>query len=162
MEKILEKVSSYNIFNYLFPGAAFCVAGVRTGVVEPIKSDLITTVLVYYFVGLVISRIGSIILEPILKTARIIKFGDYPAFVEASKNDPKMETLVEVANTYRTIAAGCIVLLLAGLLSDKITLVRQFASDATLALTFMAAIFVWSYRKQNGFIDKRVAKRKGV
>jgi hypothetical protein len=29
MEKVLDKLSSYNVFNYLFPGVVFCVIADR-------------------------------------------------------------------------------------------------------------------------------------
>ena len=67
MKELLDKLSSYNIFNYLLPGILFSVLASKTTELNLIQIDIILGVFVYYFIGLIISRIGSLIIEPILK-----------------------------------------------------------------------------------------------
>lgn len=100
MDKILDKLSSYNIFNYLFPGAVFCVVSDRYFTIPLLQDSIIDGLFLYYFVGLVISRFGSIAIEPLLKKLRIIQYSEYADFVEASKADPKIEILSESNNMY--------------------------------------------------------------
>src|SRR5690349_3259436 len=105
MKELLDKISSYNVFNYLFPGILFAVILDKFTQYSLIQDDLLRGAFVYYFVGLVISRVGSLVIEPFLKKISFLKFADYGAFVQAEKTDPKIETLSEVNNMYRTLVA---------------------------------------------------------
>ena len=67
MKDLLEKISSYHFFNYLLPGILFAVVAQYTTVYDFLQKDIIIGAFVYYFIGLVISRVGSLLLEPILK-----------------------------------------------------------------------------------------------
>ncbi len=101
MKEILDKVSSYNIFNYLVPGIVFAVlAGKFTGYGFH-QSNLFLGFFVYYFVGLVISRAGSLVLEPLLLKLGFVEFAPYDAFVRRSAQDKKLEVLSEANNSYR-------------------------------------------------------------
>ncbi|HBB9226628.1 TPA: phosphohistidine phosphatase, partial [Escherichia coli] len=111
MDGLWEKISSYNIFNNLFPGALFIYLLERMTNIVLSGDDLIKNVVLYYFVGLVIGRIGSIVLEPFLKLSRLIKFAPYKDYVSACGVDGKIETLQEIANMYRTIFSMSIILL---------------------------------------------------
>ena len=66
MSEILDKLSSYNIFNYLLPGTLFAVAGDAFTSYSFVQKDVLVAVFAYYFMGLVISRIGSLMIEPFL------------------------------------------------------------------------------------------------
>ena len=84
MESILEKISSYNLFNYLLPGVVLCVVSDRYFDIPLLQDSIITGLFLYYFVGLVTSRFGSIVLEPILKKLKIVKFAQsLPSQVKA-------------------------------------------------------------------------------
>lgn len=164
MKELVEKLSSYNLFNYLLPGILFSVLASKYTKYSIIQSDIVIGVFVYYFVGLVISRIGSLVIEPLLKKVSIIRFAPYADFVEASKADDKLETLSEANNTYRTFSAAFLLLLLLKLFeitSNKFPLVDRIGP---LGLVFSLFImFILSYRKQTKYISDRVnAWKKGV
>ena len=112
MKEIIDKLSSYNLFNYLLPGIIFAVIAKDFLPFHFIQEDVIIGAFVYYFIGLVISRFGSSVIEPVLKRFRFLKFSDYSDFVSASKNDPKLEILSEANNVYRTFCSVFILLLL--------------------------------------------------
>ena len=59
MSDILDKMSSYNIFNYLLPGTLFAGIGSKYSSYSLIQDDLVIGVFTYYFFGLVISRVGA-------------------------------------------------------------------------------------------------------
>src|SRR5947209_8137066 len=60
MKELLDKLSSYNLFNYLLPGTMF-VAGAQRISDHKFKQDsIVVELFLYYFIGLVISRIGSL------------------------------------------------------------------------------------------------------
>ncbi len=68
---LFEKISSYNLFNYLFTGAVFLIGVDRIAGTQCVAWSLIAFVLVAYFMGMVLSRIGSLIIEPVLE--RVLK-----------------------------------------------------------------------------------------
>lgn len=150
MGEILQKLSSYNIFNYLLPGIVFVVLLKWCANIDLIVDEVVLGMFLYYFVGLVISRIGSILIEPLLRCTKIIEFSDYSRFVRASKLDNKIELLSEVNNTYRTIISMIIVLAVVLLCTKSATCHLMVALAGSLLL------FVLSYRKQTSFITQRV------
>lgn len=161
MNDLLNKISSYNIFNYLFPGTLFVVLADKLTSTSLQQENLLVGAFLYYFVGLVISRFGSLILEPILKKTQVLKFSSYKNFVSASKKDNKIELLSEVNNTYRTLCS--MVVLLIGL---KIYLLIESSFPWVLnyryyILSFCLLImFIFSYRKQTKYINQRIEANK--
>ena len=163
MSEILSKISSYNIFNYLFPGAVFTVLADRLNLLPGPPDKIIQQLLWYYFVGLAISRIGSVVLEPLLRKTRFVGYSDYPSYLRACAADPKMDVMVEVANTYRTLAAAFLLLL-----ATAFTI--HFAKSAGLppkwqnysAILLLAVLFLFSFRKQSDFVARRVAHYGGA
>ena len=67
-------------------------------------------IVVYYFTGLIINRIGSLTVEPILKKLRFIKYAPYSDFAKAAKADSKIDTLSEMNNYTRSLLT-CVLLL---------------------------------------------------
>ena len=85
MKDLLQKISSYNIFNYLLPGVVFVTLLRLLTKYELIIDDFIVGVFFYYFIGLIINRIGSLVIEPIIKKTSLVKFFDYRKFISASR-----------------------------------------------------------------------------
>ena len=105
MKELVEKLSSYNLLNYLLPGALFAVFAERITSYKVIQTDVVVALFLYYFVGMVISRIGSLCVEPFLKLTGFVKFSEYSDFVTVAARDPKLDTLSEANNTYRTLCS---------------------------------------------------------
>lgn len=157
MSDLLDKISSYNIFNYLLPGALFAVIGDAYTHYRLIQEDLLVGVFVYYFFGLVISRVGSLLIEPLLRKVGFLKFAEYGKFVAASKSDEKLDVLSEVNNMYRTLCS--LFLLLLGLIAlEPLTDAFPTLELTARYLVFIGllALFVFSYRKQTNYITQRV------
>ena len=114
MKDLLEKLSSYNIFNYLFPGILVAVLSTAVSSFDLLADDIVVGVFLYYFYGLVVSRIGSLVLEPIMKRIRVVRFAPYADFVAASRIDEKIDMLSEQNNVYRTLASAFLCLTLLG------------------------------------------------
>ena len=110
MNELLSKISSYNIFNYLFPGAVFAILADRAGALDIATGDVATALLLYYFIGMTVSRIGSVVLEPLLRKMKFAVYSDYTDYIRACQDDIKIEVLLEVSNTYRTLAAAFLLL----------------------------------------------------
>ena len=157
MKDILSKLSSYNLFNYLFPGILFVIVAGKVTQYSLIQQDVIIGVFLYYFIGLVVSRFGSLVIEPLLRGVSFLHFADYRDFVAASKKDEKLELLSEVNNTYRTLCSLFTLLLLLKLYEVIETNLPFLAEWNTLVLLVLVLImFLFSYRKQTGYITKRI------
>ncbi len=81
-----------------------------------LQDDIVTGLLIDDFTGLVVSRVGSLILELLMKLFSFVSFAPYKDFVCACVKDAKLEVLSEANNTYRTLAAAflCLGLVAAG------------------------------------------------
>jgi len=157
MNELLGKLSSYNLFNYLVPGVIFAVIASQTTRYSLVQKDIVTGMFLYYFLGLVISRFGSLVIGPVLKAVSFVKFEDYKAFVSASKKDPQIDVLSEANNTYRTFCSLFSLLLglkLYGEVEMKVNLLREW--DATIAIALLLLMFLFAYRKQTSFVVKRI------
>jgi len=157
VNEILSKISSYNIFNYLFPGAVFTVIADRLDLLPAPDDNIIEQLLWYYFVGLVISRVGSVLLEPALRKIGFVKYSDYASYLRACTSDPKMDVMVEVANTYRTLAAAFGLLIATGVtvwVVKTVGLAPKWQDYSAIVL--LLALFLASLRKQVDFVTKRV------
>ena len=159
MDGLLDKISTYNIFNCLLPGSVFAVIADAVTDYHFIQEDIVVGLFLYYFIGLVVSRIGSLVLEPILKLVRFVTFVDYGKFVEASATDSKIDVLSETNNMYRTLCALLLLLLLV-VLFDRFALSLPWlvAVSPYVAGLSLLLLFMFAYRKQTASIVKRVNK----
>lgn len=155
MEKLLEKLSSYNIFNYLLPGIIFSLLLEKTTIYTIIHKNIIIEAFLAYFVGLLISRISSLIIEPLLKKVKFVQFADYKDFILASENDNKIELLSESNNMYRVFIALFIVLLIVNIYEQFL---QQMLGEYTnfIVIVLLLLLFLFSYRKQTNYITQRV------
>ena len=141
------------------PLKAFKLLRSSTKTWELIASTLLIVigVFLYYFIGLVISRFGSLVIEPLLKYFSFLKFADYKNFVAASKKDKKIELLSEVNNTYRTLSSLFVLQLLLKLydkIEGRFPVLQE--CDAIVLLVLLLVLFLLSYRKQTSYITKRI------
>lgn len=159
LSDLLDKLTSYNLFNYLLPGAVFAfIAEINFGL-SLVPQDLVTAAFLYYFLGVVISRLGSIFIEPLLKKIRLVELEPYKSFLKASEKDPKIEVLVEAANMYRTFVSAFLLLLLMATYF-KTESSYPFLIDWRMPLGGLAmlALFLCSYIKQSNYIVRRIRK----
>lgn len=157
MSELLNKLSSYNLFNYLLPGVLFAALSGHVTKYSFIQEDIVVGVFVYYFIGLVISRIGSLVIEPFLKWITFLRFAKYEDFISASEQDKKLEILSEANNMYRTITALFALLLLLKLY-EKLEVAYPTLKEwnSILIVVGLLIMFLLSYRKQTTYITKRI------
>lgn len=157
MKELLAKLSSYNIFNYLFPGVVFVVLLSKISEYNFIQKDIITGVFLYYFIGLIISRVGSLFIEPFLKWTNFLKFAEYSKFVSASKVDEKIDLFSEVNNMYRTLCSLFLLLVVSKAYETYLSELSFFKDyGSVFVIILLLILFVCSYRKQTNYITKRV------
>ena len=161
MKDILDKLSSYNIFNYLFPGVLFIVIAKATTDYNFIQENNLLGAFLYYFIGMTISRFGSVIIEPLFKKIRFLKFKEYKDYVHASKKDSKIELLSEVNNTYRTLNSMMLLLLVLKLCNYCANRYQWGDTFSLISLTVLVTLlYLFSYRKQTNYITKRIDANK--
>lgn len=125
------------------------------------QENVFISVFFYYFAGLIVSRFGSLVVEPLLKKISFLKFADYGDFIVASKNDQKIEIFSETNNMYRTFCSMFILLLLLKLyfyIESITTSLQEWNSYIIIGL--LLVLFLYSYKKQTNYIRKRIELSK--
>lgn len=161
MKDLLDKIGAYNIFNFLLPGVLFAVILESLTSYSIIQENLAVGAFLYYFVGLVISRFGSVVIEPTLKKLYFVKFMPYADFVFASKSDPKIEILSQENNMYRTLTALFVLLSFAKiyeLFARNYPLLNE--QEIVIMVVVLMITFLLSYRKQTAYITGRIKATK--
>lgn len=158
MEKLLDKLSSYQLFNYLFPGIIFINLIDLLTSIQILYDRVEFIIFLYYIVGMILSRIGSVAIEPLYKGFCWVVFAGYKDYIEASKQDSKIDILSMENNTYRTLIATFVSLLVVYCL-DLAKWFRDF-NDSKYAVpvyvVLLIVLFSFSYRKQTSFVRRRV------
>ena len=159
MEKIFERISSYNILNFILPGVVYSFLCKNVLSISVPRSGIFESVFLYYAAGLVISRVGSVIIEPMLVKMKIIKRAEYTDYVKADNKNNKLEILVEMNNTFRTFISMILVFGITALINEFLYFHPSF-NYLVIAVTLVAVfiVFVLSYRKQTSYIRDRVEK----
>ena len=157
MEKVIDKISTYNFFNYLLPGVLFVIFAKSFVPFNFIQGDIVLDVFLYYFIGLVISRFGSLVIEYLLKKFKFIHFAKHKDFICVSKDDPKLEIFSEENNMYRTLVSLFTLLLLSKLYLYIESLYPQIQPwNLHIVIVLLLVLFLYSYRKQTLYIFKRI------
>ena len=157
MKEVFDRLSSYNIFNCLLPGALFAGLGEKITTYSLVHENFLIGLFLYYFIGLIISRIGSLTVEAFLKWIKFIKFADYKDYVKASELDPKVDLFSEQNNMYRTLCSLPIALILLKIYGG----IEEFLSWNTdtrdiILLIGLLILFLFSYRKQTKYVVQRI------
>lgn len=161
MDRLVEKIGSYNIFNNLLPGIIFYSLVSHFTKLTLITGELIYDAFLIYFYGVLISRFGSLVIEPILKALKLIKPVQFEEYCVASKNNTHLAVLTEVSNTYRSLVAA---LVLFGItyLFETLFGYSEFTSELVIAIVLIGVItlLIFSFRKQTNYIKCLVKSEK--
>ena len=159
MDKFLNKLSEYHFIQSLVPGMIFTYCSKMFYGVNFLTDKPVYDFIVILIVGLIISRIGSVIVEPLLIKVKILNFCKYTDYIEASQKDSLIRNLSETNNLYRVIIATFLVLLVEKvylIISEKCVWINEWTY---LIMSFsLIVLFIFSYRKQTNYIKQRVNK----
>lgn len=155
MEAFLSKISEYNLFNYLLPGAVFVYLMDMFGDAHLLHENILINFFMLYFVGMVMSRVGSLVIEPVLIKVKFIRYAPYEDYLKAIKVDEKIPTLLLENNTYRTfitVFTIAPIILIHTLLCES-----MWAESAGVWICIaILVLFLSAFRKQTNFIRRRV------
>lgn len=161
MDRILDKLSAYNIFTNLFPGVIYCFVAKMFFGLPLVQDDLVVAAFLYYFCGMVISRIGSVVVEPLMKKTKFITYSDYGDYVAASKTDKFIEQLLETSNAYRSVIALLLCLICTGAWVELAANWLIFGKyENYVLLMALLVLFGLAFRKQTLYVTKRVELHK--
>lgn len=155
-EKLLEKVSPYNILNNIVPGAIFVYLCRLLNVDFFSVDSIFESFFVYYFWGMVSSRVGSLVIEQILMGLRIVKYSQKADYAMATKEDSLIEALLEVSNMYRTCAGVCLIIVIVKAYTTFLGELIPASISRWITIMVLLILFVASYCKQTQHITKRV------
>ena len=160
MKELSEKISSYNLFNNLLPGILFVFVITELTNFNLILENNFIGAFFYYFIGMIISRLSSLIIEPFLKLVKFVKYAEYNDYLIACERDDKIDLLCEGNNMYRTFVALFVAISLT-VVYDKIAIHFCIPIENTSigVIIGLLILFLFSYRKQTTFIRKRVEKQ---
>ena len=154
---IFDRLSQYNFLTNILPGTVLCIIMKYLVGYDLIPDDYYQAGIVFYFVGMVNSRVGSLIVEPILKVISWVKFAPYPEFLQAEKEDPKLTLLSQENNVFRSYISVMFISIVGYIYKNCTLDLRQFLSDDPLVLiVILFVLFLFAYRKQTSFVKKRV------
>lgn len=159
MDKFLNKLLEYHFIQSLVPGMIFTYCSKMFYGINFLTDKPVYDFIAILIIGLIISRVGSIIVEPLLKKVKILNFCKYSDFIEASQKDSLVKNLSETNNLYRVIIATFLILLFEKIyliISEKIVWLNDWTY--LIISVLLIVLFIFSYRKQTNYIKQRVAK----
>lgn len=164
LSSILSKISSYNILNYMIPGAVglfFIDKVLEYTTIETWPAYIIC--IAVYFMGLVFNRFGSVVIEPWYKCWKIVIYTSYADFVKAERKDERLSTLSEVNNSYKTYTAEFFMLFITCMVYDLFSGTNLLCDWVRLLFLFaLYVLFSFSYHKQAAYIGKRTKAVNGL
>lgn len=165
MEHFLNKLENYNILNYILPAVVFDVGCKYYINIELVPTDnIFISIFIYYFLGLVISRIGSLCIKPLLWKLKILNKKDSSNcadFYKAEETDAKIKILFTDYNMYRNFISTFILLIVGKFAyAVKIWLNINSTIICTILFILLIILFVISYKKQLGYIHSRIENTK--
>ena len=130
------------MFNYFFPGIIFnlCVDQIMSFGIT--LDDILYKIFVYYITGMILSRLGATVIEPLYKKICIVVYTKYKNFLDASANDSKLDILVLENNTYRTLIATFISLFFLFLIDQIQWLHRKYQHPVAIAIYLFIVVSI--------------------
>ena len=162
--ELLSKFTRYDWFTTLLPGICCLAIGRRLGLFETVPKSYIETFGFIFFLGLVSSRIGASVIEPISKFKKFNLWGPYADYLNFRLKDEKgADMLVTNANWFRSLT-GMVLLLICitatGFMCDYFGL--EPSARQWCLLVALMALFADSYRRQLRFIRGRIEYYKSL
>lgn len=158
---MFDKLDAYNLVANFVPGAALTYALHASGFPSPSPDSLGAFVLVSFVAGVITNRLGSLLVDPVLRSRRVhfLKPKNYQSYVSSEKADPKLETIVANAGLYRTFfTAGLVYLVLrAGNLAVAGFGLGGEAVFFVFVLVGMA-VSIFALRKEDDYISVRMGR----
>lgn len=150
-------MSQYNILNYFLPGSLLCIVLKYLVGYNLLVGNEMENILICYFTGLFISRVGSLFVEPVLKNIGLLRFADYKDFIAAEANDRKVTALSETNNAFRSYVAVFLVALIARVIKmTGVDFANMKVDMPLVVISVLLLLAIFSYKKQTDYVRNRV------
>ena len=157
MKSIINQISRYHIINYLIPGLFVMIASKCMTNIAVCIDKMWVICIIGYVTGMVLNRLGSLVIEGVLMRFKLIKHAPIECYVRAEKKDKKIQELLTDANMYRTMSVASIALVIECIYLSIIgLLIPMNATMLIIVLVLMGMLFFASYIKQTRHIVGRV------
>lgn len=160
MDKVMEKISSYEILNNVIPGTMYMICLERMTSFAVLTGQIWIDFVLFYFSGMIISRIGSIYIERFMKNKGMIKYTEYEEYVRAIKEDSGIQKLLTINNMYRTFIAVVLSVIVTIGIDIIWNMVGGFEWSKVIAIIicciFLTIILARSFMKQTDYIVERI------
>ena len=158
--KIIDRLSAYEFLNNIIPGSIYVILVEKFTTFHIRTEDVGIDLVLCYFCGLVIGRIGSLMVESILIKIKVLKKTLYSEYVKSEAKDSKVRDLSTINNMYRTYSAVAICLLFTVGFSFIWTLIKKWILSRYIVIIcgclFLLLIFAKAYVKQTNYIAERI------
>lgn len=161
---MLTVIPVYNLLTNLIPGTLLAILlkyFVEGCDIFSITDNTWIIAVILYFMGVINSRISSLMFEPLFKKLKIVKYASYDDYTKAEFKDTsgKLTLLSQANNEYRSYLSVFTLVIIFKLffLSTKI---KEFVTDyiSWFVLLFGFILFLFSYRKQVAYITSRITQ----
>lgn len=128
-----------------------------------IDNNWLINFIVYYFAGIVNSRVSSLIIESLCQKLSFIEWRDYSSYNKIKKRQPFIATNQEIANMYRSMASVFMIALFVLLYKQISEYCIWFKNNGYwIGLILLFILFLFSYRKQvNNYVIKYIDEGEG-
>lgn len=153
MEKIIEKIEEYKLVSEVIPGYIFLWLLQYWCEINIAFENVFQEFIVAFVVGIIISRIGSLVLSKALRKFKAYKMADYKDYIKASDKDNKIKVILLNANMYRNLCTSCVLVIIV-----KIIYLMKLGINVYtwIGMIMISILFLIAFLKEENTITKRV------
>ena len=149
INSLFNKLSAYQLLSLMLPGASLLGTLKFIFTIDiKVNENIWWFLLASYVVGIILSRIGSLLIEEVFKKMGFIKGYNVGNYIAKRKEDDMVETLLSFANLYRSLCALSIVLII-------VTMVKGYGFcdywHYFLLEVLLLLLFAFSFCKQYNY-----------
>jgi hypothetical protein len=156
---MFDKLDAYNLVANLVPGAALTYALHFSKFPTPSPGHIGAFLLVAFVAGVTANRLGSLILDPLLRRLKFLKPKDYRSFLVREKEDDKLDALVANSGLYQSFFTAGAIYLLALLSSAAAAYLTKQGLLTALVICGML-VFLFALKNEDGYIHSRIEAAK--
>lgn len=152
LKSLSEKLSAYQLFNFIYPGAVFLGILHYKGMQLGVLSEIWWFLLASYFLGMTLSRFGSIVIEELCFKFKLINKYSIKSYSDCLSKDGFIGMLLELTNIYRTICSMGILLLIG-------TFFKYHQNDKCCMIiieVLFVLLFLISFIKQHHYLENKL------
>ena len=160
LERIIERFSSYEVLNNIIPGAVYTIFTEKLTSFNIQTGNVWSDIILCYFIGLVIGRVGSLVVDRYLKWRKKLHAESHSEYVKAEQKDKLVRELSAINNMYRTFTAVALCLIFTvgfSLFWEEIQ-GCDCSKPVVIIIGFIILMIVFgkSYIKQTDYVASRV------